>query len=376
MITRFYNGQVLRNHAFTQEEFWVKDGVIIAPATKADHEVNAEGMWLAPGYIDLQVNGGFGYDFVSSEECLSQVAKGLTKYGVTAFLPTLTTSYRDLYPQRLPQLQPKKGGLEGAHCLGIHLEGPFLNPKEKGAHREDLMEVPRNWDPEAFYGSLEGVKLFTIAPELPGALRMIKQLKKQGITIAIGHSDASYDEMLQAIDAGATIVTHLFNAVSPIHHRAPGVIGAALTLPELYVTLICDGIHLHKAIIDLTHRCKPNRIILITDAISALGLPPGVYHLGLELVEVDQKKAYLPHSKQLAGAIGSMDSAVRYFKACTGCSSVEALEAASLRPAEALGIEKQKGNLNIGSDADFLLLDEGLHVRHCYVSGLLQQDKI
>lgn len=372
MITRFFNAKILRDHEFREEDLWIDDGLIIPPAKKAERDINAKNMLIAPGYIDLQVNGAFGYDFNSSEGSLDPVAKGLPKYGVTSFLPTLITSNRSVYLKRLPQLQPRTGGKSGANCLGIHIEGPFLNPKQKGAHRDDLMEIPRDWSLEDFYGSLEGIKLLTLAPEMPGALKMIKELTRKGIVASLGHTEASYHDAILAVEAGAKIVTHLFNAQSSLHHRSPGIVGAALTLPDLYFSIIADGIHVHESVLNIAYKCKPNKLVLITDAISALGLPAGVYHLGLDLIEVDHKKAYLPHSKQLAGAIGTMDFGVRHLKESTGCTDAQAIECATLHPAEVLGIQNQKGTLKEGADADFILLDQNLFVKSAYVNGVLQ----
>lgn len=373
MITRIFNGLILRDHIFQPGELWIENGLIIAAKDKADQEIDAKGLLIAPGYIDLQINGAFGYDFISSEGSLDPVAKGLPKYGVTSFLPTLITCQRELFFKRLPELKPRKGGKSGANCLGIHIEGPFLNPKQKGAHREDLMEIPRDWTLTDFFGSLKGVKLFTIAPELPGAGKMINELVASGIVVSLGHTEASYHDAVHAAEAGAKLVTHLFNAQIGLHHRSPGIVGAALTVPELYFSLICDGVHLHPSIVQIAYRAKPKKIVLITDAISALGLTPGVYHLGLDLIEVDSKKAYLSHSKQLAGAIGTLDAGVRNLKNWTGCTAAEAVEAASLHPAEVLGIEKQKGSLTPGSDADFIFLDNDLFVKAAYVNGVLQE---
>lgn len=371
MITKIFNARVLRNGQLINEDFWFQDSTIIAPASKADKEIDAKGLILAPGYIDIQINGGFGYDFSTDVNCLAPVCKQLPKFGVTAFLATVITSEKEQYSRLLPHLTTIKGGALGAHCMGLHLEGPFLNPKQKGAHREDFMEIPKDWTFEQFYGSLEHVKIITLAPELPGALRTIKQLNERGIVVSLGHSEASLVVMREAVEAGARLVTHLFNAVMPFHHRIPGVIGAALTLPELYCSLICDGIHLYPAAIDITWRCKKDKVIIVTDAIAALGLSEGVYRLGEEIVEVDEKKAYIPATKQLAGAISPMDASVRYFMQSTGCTCVEAIEAASTRAAELMQWPT-KGNLSIGSDADFNLLDNDLYVKQTWVAGIQQ----
>lgn len=372
MKTKILNAKVLRNHQLKQEDFWFEDSRIIAPASVADQEIDAKGMIIAPGYIDIQVNGGFGYDFSTDVNCLAPISRQLPKFGITSFLATLITSTKEQYRQLLPYLTRRNGGNAGANCLGLHLEGPFLNPKQKGAHREDFMEIPNNWKLEDFYGSLDNVSVVTIAPELPGALRAIKQLREEGIVVGVGHTEASFAVMRDAVDAGARLVTHLFNTLVPFHHRVPGVIGAALTIPELYCSLICDGVHLYPAAIDIAWRCKRDKILITTDSISALGLSEGVYRLGEEVIEVDEKKAYMPATKQLAGAIAPMDVCVRNFKQSTGCSQVEAIEAASTHVAELMNWS-QKGSLSVGADADFNLLDNDLYVKQTWVAGVLQK---
>lgn len=371
MITRYFNGSILRNHAFVDEELWVSNGKIISPQKKSDLNVNVKGKLIAPGYIDIQINGGFGVDFSSQPEMVDKVAKKLTQYGVTAFLPTVVSLPPDRYPKILPFLKPKPGGLHGATILGIHLEGPFFSVNKCGAHEATaIQEQISLFSLEKCYGDLDGVKIITLAPEIPGALAIISNLAKKGIVVAAGHTKATSEELQKAQEAGLSLVTHLFNAMPAFHHRSPGVVGACLTNPKIYFSMIVDHVHLHPAAIHIAWKSHPSGLILITDAMQALGMPFGKYKLGDKQVESRETGVYLDGTEILAGSNLSMDQAVRNLFLQTKGSPVAAIEAASLRPAELLNLP-HKGNLSIGSDADFIFLDQDLHVLSCYINGEL-----
>lgn len=368
--TRFTNGLILKNHELKKGELWVENGKIIEPKEKASQEIDLKGLIAAPGYIDIQINGAFGIDFSTAPFRIAEAAKQLPRFGITSFLPTLVTLDRSKYLEILPHLQPRK--TEGALILGIHLEGPFFNPKQHGAHNpKNIAAGDNSPSAEAFFGSLEGVRIVTLAPETPGALRIIRELKEKGIIASLGHTNATYDQTLEAIQEGAALATHLFNAMTPFHHRNPGIAGAVLSQDALSYSMILDGHHTHPAAAALAWRAHPKGLILISDAIEALGLPPGPCRLGSMDVEIKGGKALLKGTETLAGSILGLDEAVRNLKTFTGCSAVDALEAASLKPAQLLGIEKTKGTLNPGADADFLLLDSNLHIQAVYIGGSL-----
>jgi N-acetylglucosamine-6-phosphate deacetylase len=369
MITRYYNGRVIRDHQIQTTDLWIENGTIIPPALKADREIDVNQSLIAPGYIDIQMNGGFGYDFSSQPEKVERVAHFLPKYGVTAFLPTIISSTSLGYQNALPYLQPK--AIEGAATiLGAHLEGPFFCKTKHGAHNIDFIQSSHEIPLENLYGNLEGVRIITLAPELPYSLQAIKKLKSLGIVVAAGHTSASYSTMQKGIDAGITLATHLFNAMEPLHHREPGVIGMALTHRHFYFSMIADGVHLHPAVLNLAWKANPKGLILVTDAIEALGLKNGRYRLGSKEIVVSEGKAVIANTHTLAGSVMSLDAAVRYFYTHTECSVVEAIEAATLKPAQVLGIT-HKGTLDIGSDADFILLSDELNIKACYIAGKL-----
>lgn len=375
IVTRYTNARFIRNHTIDTEDLWVSEGKIIEPTDKADQEIDLHGLLVAPGFIDLQINGGFGFDFSIHENCIGEVAGKLPQYGVTAFLPTLVSSSKEQYTKMIPGLQPTQGGASGASVLGIHLEGPFFSPKQIGAHQTVNIISTSTDSIRDVYGSMAGVRIVTLAPEIPGALNLIRQLDDLGIVVSMGHSMAKYLEGMIAVDQGAKMITHLFNAMTPFHHREPGIIGIALTNKDIHYSVIVDKVHVHPAAISMAWRANPEGFFLVTDAMEALGLPPGIYKLGNMEVEVEGASVFVKGTKTLAGSVLSMDAAIRNFRECTGCSIVEAIEAATVKPAKILGIEMNKGTLEVGSDADFVVLDDQLFVESCYINGECAYDK-
>jgi len=368
MIVVFRNAAVLRNHEIKQEDLWVENGKCSLPKNQADCVVELDNTTIiAPGYIDIQINGGFGFDFSSGLEAVQEVAKSILHFGVTSFLPTIVTSERTHY---LKLLKSTESYSIGAEVLGLHLEGPFINPEQKGAHNASLIrDFNSVVDPEEFYGDLSKVRMVTLAPEIFGALTKIPFFTNRGIVVSIGHTQASSEEVDKAVAVGATLVTHLFNAMTPFHHRAPGVIGATLANRKLFYSVICDGIHVDPGAIKMAWMANPERLVLISDAISALGLEEGDYRLGTMDVRVNGGKAVVKGTETLAGSVLRMDQAVKNLKAFTGCSTVQALEAASLRPAQVIGVDDRKGRLDEGYDADFVVLDQDLNVQQTYRAG-------
>lgn len=370
-IQRFTNARLLIDGRIQEGELWVTGGKIILPQRQADIEIDVYGNILAPGFIDLQINGGFGCDFSRNPEKIDLVAKQLLQFGVTAFLPTVISSSPEQYRYILPRLQPRTFGKEGAAVLGIHLEGPFFSPAYAGAHNPQFLLPCCNGSIEAIYGNLQGVKLVTLAPELPGGLRFVTLLKNRGIFVAAGHSAATLAQMRTAIDEGIGLATHLFNAMAPYHHRNPSIVGAVLIDPLLPYSLIVDGIHLCPEAVLLCWRSNPAGLILISDATEALGLPEGSYKLGTQDIEVHGEQIYLSGTDTIAGSNLNLNKAVRMLHTITKCSKAEALEAASLKPAKSIQAYPSKGTLAIGADADFVILSDELEVEATYLGGEL-----
>ncbi len=323
---------------------------------------------LAPGFIDLQVNGAAGVDFLSvrSPEDLQPAARHLAETGVTAFLPTLVTAGPEAVRRAL-QVIGQAGGLR-PRILGVHLEGPFLNPAYAGAHDPALLRPP---DRESLRALLEGfdglVRLMTLAPELAGADALIDDLRREGIIVAAGHTDAGFDAALRAFDRGVSMVTHLFNAMRPFHHREPGVVGAVLEDTRVGASLILDGVHVHSGAARLACRLLgPDRAVLVTDAIAAAGAPPGRYRLGSRDVTYDGTAPRLADGT-LAGSVLAMDRAVAAAVAL-GWPLRDAVRMAAETPARILGLPAQ-ARLAPGADGDLVVLDEALHVELTVCAG-------
>lgn len=330
--------------------------------------IDAVGLSLTPGFIDLQCNGAFGHDFTASPESIWPVAADLPQYGVTSFLPTIITSL----PETITTAQAvlAQGPLTdsaGAIPLGLHLEGPFLNPAKKGAHNPAHLRLPRldaiaNWSPE------QGVRLVTLAPELSGALELIETLAGRGVVVSAGHSLADDTEAAAGLEAGLCYGTHLFNAMPVLHHRDPGLAGALLADARPIIGLIVDGVHVHPKLVKLVWRLLGSeRLNLVTDAMAALGTRPGHYRLGDFDVVVDAVSARLADGT-LAGSILALNQALRNLMAFAGCSLSEALPTVTTTPGALLGLA-DRGHLAPGAVADIVLFDPDLQIVMTLVKG-------
>lgn len=352
----------------------VEDGRITRIGSAGDkpppadlHTVDGRGGALVPGFIDLQINGGFGRDFTVDPGAIWSVAAQLPLFGVTAFLPTIVTAPLDTTAAAMAVWADKPVQFIGAHPLGLHIEGPFINPEKKGAHNaaylyEPDAEAVRDWTPA------NGVRLVTLAPEVPGAMALIQQLVQQGVLVSVGHTMATFEQGIAGFNAGIRYGTHLFNAMAPLHHRQPGVIASLLSDPRPVVGLIADGHHVHPAAVRLAWRALGSRRLnLVTDAMAALGMPAGRYQLGELTVDVDRGTARLSDGT-LAGSVVGLDQALRNLISFTGSTLAEALPTVTSTPADLLGLS-QKGRLVPGADGDMVLLDDALQVMLTIVGG-------
>ncbi|MCX7669201.1 MAG: N-acetylglucosamine-6-phosphate deacetylase [Anaerolineae bacterium] len=332
---------------------------------------DATGLILAPGFIDLQINGAFGDDFTADPASIWRVAEQLPRYGVTSFLPTIVTSPLDTIVRAQRTLMAgRPADFRGAEPLGLHVEGPFLNPHKKGAHNPAYLRPP---DPAlvADWSPATGIRLVTLAPELPGGLPMVRHLTAHGVVVSAGHSLATYTQAQEAFAAGLRYGTHLFNAMPPLLHREPGLAGALLAAPGIVVGLIADGIHVHPGLIRIIWAVKGAAgVTLVSDAMAALGMAPGRYRLNDLEVIVSERDARLADGT-LAGSVLSLDQAVRNLMAFTGCGLAEALTAVTAAPAALLGMAAVRGRIAAGMIADLVLLDADLRVAATVVRGHL-----
>lgn len=321
---------------------------------------------VAPGLIDLQVNGGFGVEVGHDPEAIRRLARELPRTGVTAFLPTVISSPASFYPGLFAAVAAASVAV-GARPLGLHLEGPFLSPARAGAHRREVIAAASDRLFDDLLRS-EAARLVTLAPERPGGLDRIRRLRERGVVVSLGHADAGYEAFVAGVDAGATMATHLYNAMSPFGHREPGAIGAALVDDRVTVGLIADGVHCHPASVRLALNAKgAERVALVSDMMAAAGMPPGSFTLGGQSVTTDPSSARLDDGT-LAGSLLTLDQAVRNVVAWTGLGPATALRLASEVPARVMGMES-RGRIAVGAAADLALFDDNLEITATIVGG-------
>jgi len=314
---------------------------------------------LTPTFLDVHIHGAAGCDVMNSSPIeLSRIQRFLASRGTGHYLPTTVTAKVDDTLRTLEALadaiERQTPGNE-AEPVGIHLEGPFLSHAKRGVHSADLLQRPSVDLFDRFQQAGRGhIKLLTIAPEVDGALELIAHAKSIGVKSSMGHTNATAAEAAAAIEAGASSATHTFNAMRALDHREPGIVGTVLDRPDLYADLICDGIHVAPALVRLWLKVKGERAILITDGISATGMPDGEYHLGPLAVMVKDGRCTLTDAPDtLAGSVLTLDRAVANLRAFTGCSLEQAVRCASSQPAAMLGMGDSIASLRVGQPANF-----------------------
>ena len=332
-----------------------------------DRVMDLSGLMVAPGLIDIQINGAYGSDFTSDPESIWLIGARLPEQGVTAFLPTIITSPQGTIEAARRALAGRPADYKGAEPLGLHLEGPMLSAKRPGIHDPALMRPP-SLDLITDWSNETGVLMVTMAPELAGSNAVIKTLTGSGVVVAAGHTAATLAEAEEGFEWGMKAVTHLFNAMEPFDHRAPGLIGAVVRHPTATAGIIADGLHSDPAVVLAAWRLLgPKRLLLVTDAMAATGLGDGRFNLGSIEVNVEQGKA-TDSNGRLAGSTLTLDQAVRNLVDFAGCSWEDAWAAASSVPAHLLGLD-DRGRLAVGNRADLVLLDDSMKVAATMVGG-------
>ncbi|KAG9191629.1 N-acetylglucosamine-6-phosphate deacetylase [Alternaria panax] len=388
-VIKFTNCLLVKGSALVNQDLWISSisgkilngqEILYEYRTAPEQIVDLGGRILSPGFIDTQLNGAYGFDFsVIPDEGTAAYAKGvhrvnrsLVATGVTSYLPTLTSQLPEVYQKALPFLGPSGAARDasyGSESLGAHCEGPFLSPTKNGIHNTSVLREPKNNIPdlEACYGidnlqKPSPIKLITLAPELPGALPCIPHLNSLGINVSIGHSEATYEEAKSSIRSGARMITHLFNAMRPLHHRNPGIFGLLGTpsssVEKPYFGIIADGIHLHPTSIKIAWNAHPDGLILVTDAMRLAGMPDGTYEWtnGSHIVKQGPLLT-LEENGKIAGSSIQLVDCVSNFLNWTGASVPEALKVVTETPATMLGLQNVKGTLEEGADADLVVLD-------------------
>ena len=362
----------------------IEDGIVAAIGRRDDIDIASQtrivdfgDAVLAPGLIDIHTHGGAGHDVMEGGDAsLAAIERQMAAHGVTSYCPTTVTAPVDKTLASLDALShavanpPKSDGTR-ARPIGIHLEGPFLSHAKRGVHPASLLE-PASLDLfDRLWQAAQGkVSVLTIAPELDGALDLIAEATRRGVVASLGHSDAELARANAGIRAGARHATHTFNAMRALDHRNPGLLGAVLTDDALTADIIVDGIHVAPEVVDLFVRAKGvDRAVLITDAISATGMPDGKYMLGG--LEVDVQDGRCEYQGRLAGSVLTLDRAVRNTAKFANLKLQHAIQMASLNPARVLGIEKRKGALAVGADADIAVFSPAGEVIRTIVGGIV-----
>ncbi|MFC9507595.1 N-acetylglucosamine-6-phosphate deacetylase [Streptomyces sp. NPDC057002] len=347
-----------------QDSRLIIDGTRISRTVPENaHFIDVTGHYVVPGFVDLHNHGGGGGSFTSGSA--EDILKGIRTHrlhGTTTLVASTVTGDMDFLSQRAGLLSELA---EQGEIAGVHFEGPFISPCRKGAHAEDLLRDPHPADVRKLIEAARGqAKMVTLATELPGGLDSVRLLAEQGVIAAIGHTDATYEQTVQAIDAGATVATHLFNAMPPLGHRSPGPIAALLEDDRITVELINDGTHLHPAALQLAfHHAGASRVAFITDAMDAAGFGDGRYWLGPLEVEVADGVARLVEDGTIAGSTLTLDRAFKRAVTVDGLPVEDAVRALSATPARLLGMADRIGSLEPGKDADLVLLDADFELK-------------
>jgi len=366
------DGSKIKN-LFSMDSFHPHDGTEV---------FDVKGAYIAPGFIDMHLHGGGGADVMDgTPEAFATIAKAHAKGGTTSIVPSTTTSsLQDLKNALAAFQQALKMKNTGSRLLGMHLEGPYFAPSQKGAQDIRFIKEPHKDEYLSILDSFPGIVRISAAPELSGGLELGRELRRRGVLASIGHTNASYDEVLLAIEAGYSHVTHLYSGMSGVHrvraYRIAGVIESGLLLDDLTVEIIADGKHLPASLLKLIYKCKgPDRIALCSDSIRAAGMPEGEYILGNpedgQVAVVDEGVAWLPDRTAFAGSVATANLLVRNMVNLAGVSLLDAVKMATLTPARILKIDDVKGSIDKGKDADIVVFDEDINVRMTIVEGKL-----
>lgn len=390
---KIYNGQLITPYKTIQNgTILIEDGKIIGlhegnlDFPNAD-EIDAKGNYISPGFIDLHIHGGGGHDFMDNTvEAFLGIAETHARYGTTAMCPTtLTSEKEDLLKTLSIYKQANKLNVKGAQFIGMHLEGPYFALSQRGAQDPRYIRDPDPVEYKEILASTDVIKRWSAAPELKGAIEFGKYLKSKRVLAAIAHTDAIYEEVLEAFENGYTLATHFYSSMSGVSRRDcfrfAGVIESGYLIDEMDVEIIADGVHLPSPLLKLIYKIKgASRTALITDAMRGAGMPEGDSILGslkngLKVI-IEDGVAKLPDRSSFAGSVATTDRLVRNMINMAGVSLEEAVRMISKTPARIMGIDDRKGTLTIGKDADVLVFDQEVNIQHTIVNGNIIYSKI
>ena len=344
----------------------------INPTTRDDNDIiDAEGSYVSPGFIDVHIHGASGYDTMDGTyDALNHISKSISEHGTTSFLPTtMTCSIDDIKKSIEAIAKAKEIGTEGANVLGAHLEGPFINPEMIGAQNPKYVQVPSIETFKSMVGEhIDAITSITLAPEVEGAKELISYLNENNITVSMGHTKATYNEAIESVKCGVCHSTHLFNAMTGLHHREAGVVGAIFD-SEITTETISDGIHISYPSLRIAYKQKgTDKVLLVTDAMMACSMPDGMYSLGGQDVIVKEGAARLSNGA-LAGSVLTLDAAVRNVVKNSNYPLYEVVKMATLNPAKLCKVENKKGSIKEGFDADLLIFDEDINIKKVIING-------
>lgn len=369
------NGKVVLKDAIAENLAVIFDDKIqkiaeLKDINTADYEIiDAKGNFVCPGLVDMHIHGYLGADVSDGDAYgIKKMAEGIIKNGVTAWCPTTMTVSKKEIENAFDAVREVKNSTEyyGARILGVNSEGPFINPSKKGAQAEEHILRP---DADFILANKDIVKLFTVAPEVDGALDAIEKVAKDGsVLVSMGHTNATFEEANKGIEKGVKHTTHLFNAMTALSHRNPGVVGAALSEENVSVELIADTFHIDKGLFGLIAKIKEDKLCLITDCIRAGGMVDGDYTLGGQPVHKEGIKCLMPDGT-IAGSVLELNKAVANILENTDLEVFEAVNCASLNPAKALGEDKEIGSIEVGKRADFMIADEKFNAQMTILGG-------
>lgn len=385
-MLKIFNGKIITPFRTIENGTILVDGGKIVEVTQDDIDaphavaIDAKGQYISPGFIDIHVHGGGGYDFMDNTvEAFLKIAETHAKYGTTSMLPTTLTSEKETLFKTLDCYeQANKINHKGAQFLGIHLEGPYFAVSQRGAQDPRYIRDPDPVEYEEILSRTSAIKRWSAAPELKGALQFSRVLRDRGILVALAHTDAIYEEVLEGFENGYTLATHLYSAMSGVTRknafRYAGAVEASFIIDKMDVEIIADGIHLPEPLLKLVYKIKgPGRTALVTDAMRAAGMPPGDsvlgnWESGLKVI-VEDGVAKLPDRTAFAGSVATADRLIRTMINMAGVTLMEAVEMMSSTPARIMGLTDTKGSLVIGKDADILIFDRQINIKTTIVKG-------
>lgn len=333
-----------------------------------DEVVDLEGKFIIPGCIDIHSHGCMGYDFINaSVDEIEKMCEFYASKGITSILATTMTIDMDTHRQAMSNIKSAmESDLKGSRIVGINMEGPFLGVDKRGAHDPKyLMPIDTSVFEELYQASGNNIRIIDIDPTLPGALEFIEKYH-DSVTISLAHTSSNYETAMKAFDAGASHVTHLFNAMNGLHHREPGIVGA-FSDHDAHAELICDGIHVHPSVVRLIYKANSEKLILISDSMCAAGLADGVYELGGQKVNVKDMKATLDDGTIAGSTVNVYEAMKRAIK--FGVPKEQAILSTTLIPAKAIKADNEIGSISVGKKADFIITDEEFNIEHVYIDG-------